>query len=480
MTEMDQAAWEAAENARFDREHVDRPIQVDDQHLTSHQRISRRFANYASARVAYVNGTGWHEWDGTRWAPDPSEVQVNNLFEQFLKATWGEARNDSDLERDLKSAMTSHGTKGTLELAAKKLFFDQVDADPWMLNTPSGTLDLHSLTIRRHDPADRLTKITRGGLTGQQPRDRWSRFLDSSLPDPEIRGYLQRYAGLALIGEVIEHRLVCAVGKVGRNGKGTFAESLSYALGDYAFEAPSDMLISARPGQRESAGDLAQKMLLRGARWVIMSELEEGQHLNESKMKYLTGGDTINAKLMYQNPINFEPSHTLFMLTNHLPKVQADSAAAWARIKVIPFERSFTGSEDLTLKSDLKLAADDLIAWAVEGLRLYQQDGRLREPEAVEAATERYRWENDSVARFISEMFEVTGDPSDRVTRAELADAYSGWAIRAQADSLTPRQVTPRVERLRHDYSAFKSIGESRTGGARWWTGLRLLTDETL
>ena len=32
-------------------------------------------------------------------------------------------------------------------------------------------------------------------------------------------------------------------------------------------------------------------------------------------MKKLTGGDPVNAKLLYRNPIEFDPTHTLFMLT---------------------------------------------------------------------------------------------------------------------------------------------------------------------
>ncbi|MCX5316083.1 MULTISPECIES: DUF5906 domain-containing protein [unclassified Streptomyces] len=57
-------------------------------------------------------------------------------------------------------------------------------------------------------------------------------------------------------------------------------------------------------------------MRLRGARMVFCSETEQGKRFTESTMKRLTGGDPIEANLMHKNPITFDPSHSLVMLTN--------------------------------------------------------------------------------------------------------------------------------------------------------------------
>lgn len=113
-------------------------------------------------------------------------------------------------------------------------------------------------------------------------------------------------------------------------------------------------------------------MQLRGARWAVMSELERDAKLAESTMKSLTSSDPVNAKSMGQNPINFPPSHSFIMLTNHLPSVDPRAQAVWARMRVVPFDVSFEGREDLTLEIDLEAQLEAILAWAVEGLRQYR------------------------------------------------------------------------------------------------------------
>src|SRR5699024_3848837 len=157
--------------------------------------------------------------------------------------------------------------------------------------------------------------------------------------------------------------LMIAVGS-GRNGKGVFAHAVQRALGDYAVTATNDLLTTGRYGGK-SAGDLSAQMQLRGARWAAMSELNVDDRLAPATMKTLTGGDPITAKLMGKDFVTFEPSHSLFMLTNYLPRVPAEDRAAWARIRVVPFEVSFEGREDKHLDERLALSIDAVLTWAI-------------------------------------------------------------------------------------------------------------------
>ena len=82
-------AYEAEIAAQFDREHAapgdtapatsypPTPAEWGDAGLRSHQRMAKRFATYAEGYALYVNGTGWHYWDGTRWAPDMHNAQAH-------------------------------------------------------------------------------------------------------------------------------------------------------------------------------------------------------------------------------------------------------------------------------------------------------------------------------------------------------------------------------------------------------------------
>ncbi|MBN8936800.1 MAG: hypothetical protein J0I13_11085, partial [Rhizobiales bacterium] len=50
------------------------------------------------------------------------------------------------------------------------------DADPWLLNTPAGTVDLRTGKLRPHERTDLVTKITAVAPGGDCPL--WLAFLD--------------------------------------------------------------------------------------------------------------------------------------------------------------------------------------------------------------------------------------------------------------------------------------------------------------
>lgn len=398
----------------------------DDKGLRSHQRIAARFAQYAGSKCLYVDGSGWHYWDGSRWAPDARATRAHEQLRELLQISWAESMNDKDLAADVRAGNTANGTAGILDLASRRLFAAEVDADPWLLNCQNGTLDLHTLQLRTHNPADLITKVTGAAYNPGARGEAWRQFLESSLPDPEVRGFFQRYTGMALIGKVLDHVMVIATGS-GRNGKGVIARAVKPALGDYAITGANDLLVAGRKGEKKSASELSAMMDLRGARWVEMSEIPKGAKLDEAGMKHLAGGDTVAAKLMGRDRINFEPSHTFYMLTNDLPSIDADSEAVWARIRVVPFTESFIGREDHTIEPRIAAEIDAVLAWAVEGLREYQRIG-LAAPGAVLAADAEYRQSNDPVSVFVAE--ECIISPAASAASSALFEAYTDWARR--------------------------------------------------
>lgn len=447
------------------------PTAWDDKGLRSHQRIAARFAQFAQGQVLHVAGAGWHAWDGMRWKPERDGHTARNLLRKLLAISWSEAMADKDLAADVKSSMTANGSNGVLDLAAHhpELYAYEVDADPWLLNLQNGTLDLHTQTLKPHDPEDRITKICNAAYNPDtmQGVERWLGFLDSSLPDRSIQGFLQRFIGSTLIGQVIDHVLVIATGS-GRNGKSVLANAVTNMLGDYATTATNDLLTTGKKGHK-SAGELSAQMMLRGARWAVMSELDKGEKLAESTMKTLTGGDMITAKHMGRDWVEFKPSHSFFMLTNDLPTVDPTAKAVWARMRVVPFDVSFEGREDTALERDLELASDAILAWAIAGLAAYQESG-LAAPESVMARTQSYRNENDSVAQFIDE--ECVLNYAATISRQALHIAYINWATINGGEQLSPKAFTPRIVTL-------PGVTDARNSKGRYWKGLGLKNDES-
>jgi putative DNA primase/helicase len=142
-------------------------------------------------------------------------------------------------------------------------------------------------------------------------------------------------------------------------------------------------------------------------------------------MKRLTGGDPIEANLMHRDPITFDPSHTLIMLTNHLPAVTGDDPAVWRRVLVVPFDVVIPEEErDGELPGRLQAASSEVLAWAYAGWLDYEKRG-LDAPEVVKVRTQEYQAKNDVVARFFEER--VILSPMAKVKARDLYLEWQRW-----------------------------------------------------
>jgi putative DNA primase/helicase len=392
-------------------------------------RFAQRFTAAHGGDYLHAHGIGWHQFDGARWAPclDGAERRA---VQALLDEAWaemphldGDARKD--LFKDIGKVESAAGQSGVLELASVMhpctLAGHLLDGDPYLLNTKTGTLDLRTGSSSRPDPADHLSKVTRAAFAPEARSGVFDAFLQRVQPDPDARAFLARQLGSALLGVVREHVLFIWHGQ-GANGKGTLRDAILHALGDYAVEVPADLLLVTR-----NANLAPERMRLKGARVAYCSEIGSGAKLDEPTMKKLTGGDPVNAKLLYKNPIQFDPSHTLFMLTNHLPQVRGDDPATWRRILAIPFDTVIPAEErDGELPEKLKAEPDAIFAWLWSGWLDYQRQG-LNPPGSVMAATRKYQLDSDVLARFLAdEEAVVLGHGS--VGSAVLYRAFVDWA----------------------------------------------------
>ncbi len=131
-----------------------------------------------------------------------------------------------------------------------------MDADPYLVNCANGTLDLRSMQLRPHDPTDRITKVTAGAYRpGETGTGAWAEFLQQVLPDEDVRVFLQRVVGVALLGKVVEHVLPILTG-TGANGKGVFYGALLHALGDYVSWFPGTVVLSREMPETRSMRSL--------------------------------------------------------------------------------------------------------------------------------------------------------------------------------------------------------------------------------
>jgi putative DNA primase/helicase len=406
-------------------------------HLGMAVKLGKRF----QGKLLYVNGIGWHRWDGKRYARDDTGAarravhavirRDRRIVKQLdLPAEEQEKRFKEIARYESASAITGILT----EAAALSVFsvrVNDVDADPWLFNCANGTLDLRTMQLRDHDPADRITKIANAAYDPDVTGAGWTDFLETVLPDEEVRGFLQRLTGLGLLGEVNGDKqiLPIATGE-GANGKSTFTEAAVFALGDYAMAAEPTLLMAKRfDAHPTGIADLL------GKRFVTTIETEQGRGFDIAALKWLTGGDTIKARFMRQDFFSFAPSHLLLLATNHLPRIDDDTVAVWRRIRVIPFTVEIPEDDrDENLKDKLRVEADAVLTWIVAGWKDYRRRGGLDAPKAVKVATNAYKAESDAVGRFIEEECK-TGSPA---FASKTKDLYARWEQWARSDGCLP------------------------------------------
>lgn len=313
--------------------------------------------------------------------------------------------------------------------AAKPLVLhnpEALDSNPMLLNTPGGTYYLPEGLNgwKPTDPADLLTKVT-AVVPSDAGKDLWENALQLFFcGDQSLIDYVQMICGLCIVGKVYLEAMIIAYGD-GRNGKSTFWNVIYKVLGSYSGNLSADALtVNCR---RNVKPEMAE---LKGKRMILAAELQEGMRLNTSVVKQLCSTDPIFAEKKFKAPFHFEPSHTLVLYTNHLPKVGASDDGTWRRLIVIPFHAKIQGNTDIKNYAQYLVdhAGGAVLSWLMEGARkVIAANYQIARPQCVLDAIGSYREGNDWLGNFINECCEV--DKSYQAKSGELYKHYREYCL---------------------------------------------------
>ncbi|OAI28690.1 hypothetical protein A1351_11335 [Methylosinus sp. R-45379] len=423
---------------------MSRPFAIDDNieyeplpPAFSDEALALRFAELHAGDLRYVAAWGkWLSWTGTHWQFDET-LHAFDLARAVCREAAAEC-NKSKIANVIASAKTVAAierlAKADRRLAAT---IDQWDADPWLLNTPEGVIDLRTGARRHARPDDYLTKITAVAPGGSCPR--FLSFLDEiSAGDAELVAYIRRVFGYGLTGDTREHALFFGYG-TGRNGKSVLLKTVADILGAYHKTAGIETFTASNSDRHPT--DLAG---LRGARLVTAVETEEGRRWAESRIKSLTGGDTVSARFMRQDFFEYRPQFKLVIAGNHKPSLRSVDEAIRRRFHLIPFAVTIPADKaDPELADKLKAEWPGILQWLVDGCLEWQRDG-LRPPQAVLDATAAYLEAEDAIAAWID-------DKCDRDAKAweqssDLFGSWSAWAEKAGEPVGTMRRFSQTLE----------------------------------
>jgi putative DNA primase/helicase len=425
----------------------------------SDEALALRFAELHADHLRYVAAwSRWLSWDGTRWQFDDT-LAAYDLARKVCRVAAAKC-NKAKLASVLASAKTVAAVerlaKADRRLAAT---VDQWDTDAWLLNTPSGVVDLRTSEQHPHRPNRYMTKITAVAPDGACPTPTWCAFLDRITDgDADLIAFLQRMAGYALTGTTQEHALFFLYG-VGANGKSTFLNAITGVAGDYHRTAPIETFTAAQTERHPT--DLAG---LRGARLVTATETEEGRRWAEAKIKALTGGDKIAARFMRQDFFEYTPQFKLVIAGNHKPGLRSVDEAIRRRFNLVPFNVVIPSEErDKSLGNRLRAEWPGVLAWMIDGCIEWQERG-LAPPEAVTCATAAYLEAEDAIAAWLDEV--GARDVNAWEATKTLFASWKAWADNAGEHAGTMKRFVQNLEA--------RGLTPERRTHARGFRGFRI------
>ena len=417
--------------------------------------LALRFTAEHEGRLLHVAASNkWFFWTGAAWRVD----ETLEVFDR-VRVICRQAASECD-QVNVAKAVASAKTIAAVERLARAdrrhaAVIDQFDADDWLLNTPGGVVDLRTGFLREHSPDDYMTRMTAAAPSGECPR--FLQFLDRITGgDKELQSYMQRVAGYSLTGITREHALFFGHG-TGKNGKGTFINTLAGVMGSYAATAPMETFMAAR-GDRHPA-ELA---MLCGERLVTAQETEEGRRWNESRIKSLTGGDPITARFMRKDFFTYISKFKLFFTGNHKPVLRKVDEAIRRRFNLIPFNIKIEPA-DPGFPDSLKEEWPGILSWAIEGCLEWQALG-LAPCATVAAATDDYLEAQDALGAWVVERCILRPDATTGVARL-----FASWKAYAADAGERPGATKTFSESL-----VEKGFNRRKTGGLMVFDGIAL------
>ncbi len=435
-----------------------------------------RFVSRNSADIRFVPERKiWLSWEGSRWQIDRDgalERRAVKLGRDLLAEAARVPGVDDAATKQRAAACIEALACGDRRNISDFLALAKVDRrillpvahfddDPWLVGAKNAVVELKTGTVREYSRNDYITRALGCDVDPQSNCPRWLSFIEEVFPDPALRHYVHKAVGYTLTGDTREQCFFFCYG-TGRNGKSKFMEALEHVFGELATRAGKGIVATNHRGDYP----LRELADVCGARFILASETEEGERLNESVIKDLTGSDSLRAEHKYERAFSFRAVGKLWICGNHRPTIRGTDGGIWRRVRLISFTEKFEGNrDDRNLSEKLRAEASGILNWMVRGCLLWRRE--LEPPSAVVAAVADYRAEEDTLADFLDAC--TTETPDGCIRHAALFDAYRQWAeSNGHRYPLTSRVL---AKRLRERQWADGTNGQ----GARIWRGVTLV-----
>ena len=415
-------------------------------------------------------GPCWMAWNGSRWLRQPNRVSA---FQDALilgagVKQWQVARAIAPASQLKWESKKFLGSMLDLASYAKEFVMppDIWDADPLMLGTPAGTVDLRIGKLIESDPEQHITRQTSvSPELGPHP------LFDDVIRraaggEPDIIAYLWNWLGYILTGLTKEKAFLYLHGKTD-SGKTTLANAIANILGDsdaggYAAQCDIEMFTDTKIDKGNDR--LAH---LSGARFAYASEMEEGKNFKSALLKLATGADKLQGRFLYADKFSFTATHKLWIFGNHQMHMKSNDSALLNRMHLLEYKDAFivTPEErDNDFPDKLRAEYPAILDSMIKACVRYLEAGGLGRPESISQNVEEYASNEDTLAQWISDC--VDNEVNGRSTASEAYESFRKWGEREGAFVMSSKRFSQQI--VERGYRRVKS------GGTRYFDGFTI------
>ena len=270
--------------------------------------------------------------------------QVNTINDLDLDSK-NDARKTIVSTANFYSKICKNGYVSAIEKSYKTIlhdptFYSKLDSEIDVIAFKNGMYNLKTRQLMPFESTDFLTKKLDYDYEDANQEDIdfvMKEFLKICNVDESHRDYYLSCLAQTLTGRPLKV-LYYLVGLTGDNGKSMLLDSMKTIFPIYISKIESEVI---EKGSRDSHKSLAE---LRGKRLVYIEELDK-KRLNEKLLKEMSGGDSINYKVMYGTSTDLFIRFNLFMISNHTPNLKSDGGTK-NRNRMITFESQFPDEQE--------------------------------------------------------------------------------------------------------------------------------------
>lgn len=386
--------------------------------VASHKAVIEELENHRSLLTARLK-----EAEANAGINDASTSEEKSIFynSHIAKTIMAELK---ELKKGIPALKSNGRIKSMIDLAkAEKGMSKSIttfDSKGHFLGVQNGVVNLKKDTIANNEPDHLITKQCKVVYDRDAQCPNWDKLLETICQgNKDYIEYLQVILGSALLGMSGKSKLVILCGH-GANGKSTIVDTVKHILNDYSVVTTAKAITSSQANKEYYLASI------RGARLVLVNELEAGTKLDEGTVKTLIDSGETQARLPFGKPFTFQPTSTTIVTTNYPPRISADYAIN-RRLAMLSFDYKIP-KEDRNpnyRQEVLEPELSGILNWLIEGCKMYMDKGMDDLPPAVQASTDEFIAQNDRIGQFIDS--DCIHEHGKRISLKDFEQKYREW-----------------------------------------------------